>query len=486
MKTSRFLTIIGCLGLCTACGNELQQVADSARPGAKAPAGEGKVTVDYSFGTSASRSLTDGEMSASGRINSLAYLLYDADGILLKQRQISDIGPDTEWPLKRSTMTWNQRQELKDTLQAGERYTAVFIANCLLDDASTPLSGKETLDKATLALPTGGFTDGNMYYLATESVTPATGTDRDTPYECPVTLQRIVTRTDIRRVSWGESDDAFKTFVGNLIGENGGLLDKTMDGYTQEHLATFLENLADLISSQITDEDFRDAVNRLTEALKGPSLPAEILSDETSDIRTAIYNQLLSDCQTGLASLCTDWSSYDAVTLTYESDSYSDRFQISDWTYTGSTTSLASVTTDLSDGKASLACFGSNPSDSRNRISSLTLTKSDGSGGQTFTFTPAVETRLLGNRQKTFVCNPIAQIGYTNNAASSTLEKEINMSTFIDLAEYESQDTFRNAVNSAVSQYGSWESLTITFSIPDMSDTENITSIPSLEEEPNT
>ena len=87
----------------------------------------GQFVVDYSVGETASRAFGE-NLPANQRISSLTYLLYDGDA-LVKKREIPAINTKTEWPLKRETMKWEQREALKDTLTAGVTYTAVFVAN---------------------------------------------------------------------------------------------------------------------------------------------------------------------------------------------------------------------------------------------------------------------------------------------------------------------------------------------------------------------
>ena len=84
---------------------------------------EGTYVIDYTFeGTRTYTRSIHQDQPANQRISSLTYLLYGKDGkskesMLLKRREIPDISKDTKWPLKRETMTWGQREALKDTLE---------------------------------------------------------------------------------------------------------------------------------------------------------------------------------------------------------------------------------------------------------------------------------------------------------------------------------------------------------------------------------
>ncbi len=188
--------------LCTGCSEE-------TLPADKITPVRGQVIVDYTVGEGQTRSVSHEALSAYQRIKSLTYLLYDNEGIFVKKREIPGISDMAEgdWPMKRSTMTWAQREALKDTLEQGRTYTAVFIANAdpsLFNDEevlhlTTTEEGETTyvaLDEVYLSLPTTtAFNDHNMFYLCVKQIT-SDGYDRDTHCDCPITLQRIVSRTD--------------------------------------------------------------------------------------------------------------------------------------------------------------------------------------------------------------------------------------------------------------------------------------------------
>ncbi len=184
--------------------------------------------VDYSVGNDAMTKAYPEGLDASDRISSLIYLLYDNMGNLVSERIIPGIGPGTVWPLKRENMSWEQREALKDTLEAGRTYVAVFAANADpalfgLDgtsDSQTVLHYKSSVSGTSrlygpdgtgasvyeyaglgdvyLTLPPEPFGSGNMFYL---DVRPMDLTESEDPYICNIYLQRIVSRTDIKRIS---------------------------------------------------------------------------------------------------------------------------------------------------------------------------------------------------------------------------------------------------------------------------------------------
>lgn len=192
------------LVLCAACSEstDLEGVSGSLDNQAKL------VVVDYAVGEPELRSVSHEPLPANQRISSLTYLLYDAEGSLVKQREIPDINTTTVWPLKRTTMTWAQREALRDTLKCGDKYTSVFVANAnpklfaneevlhltkLVDAKPIPVK----LSEVFLSLPRNtAFHDGNMFYLDVNNIKPDTQFDREHPLNCPVMLERIVSRTD--------------------------------------------------------------------------------------------------------------------------------------------------------------------------------------------------------------------------------------------------------------------------------------------------
>lgn len=196
---------------------------------------EGTYVIDYTFeGTRTSTRSIHQDQPANQRISSLTYLLYGKDGeskesMLLKRREIPDISKDTKWPLKRETMTWGQREALKDTLEQGMDYKVVFVAN--IDSSIVkwtadgtpngtlwcPLREAESFSTAYLQLPARPFTDSDMFYLFTTSVNGADKeADRDHPYNCPVLLQRVVTRTDFFTERLPEWDMTIKDTEGKV------------------------------------------------------------------------------------------------------------------------------------------------------------------------------------------------------------------------------------------------------------------------------
>lgn len=198
-----------------ACDDEVMPVTDGKRPLA-----EGEYVVDYATDGLDTRSIHAG-VPKNVRISSLTYLLYDANGSLVKRREIPDIDTNTVWPLRRETMTWAQREALKDTLDTRRDNAVAFVANidpekCGWRDAAgelwSPLQNPDDYNNAYLELPSQPFEDSNMFYIFTRDTLLMNGieVDRDHPLNCPVMLHRVVTRTDFFREqlpAWEEIDN---------------------------------------------------------------------------------------------------------------------------------------------------------------------------------------------------------------------------------------------------------------------------------------
>lgn len=191
------------------------------------PTGEtGKVVVDYTLDADEPASRADGsetdspETSSSSPIRSLTYLLYEKTGTdeadnvytLVKRREIRDITEKTQWPMTRENMTWNQREDLKDTLDRASVYKVVFVANAAASlhdgkevlinaslDVETP-EGEEPQEPllnftdAYLKMPQEAFTDDNLFYVTTADFKSSEGADY---VNQSLKLKRVVARTEL-------------------------------------------------------------------------------------------------------------------------------------------------------------------------------------------------------------------------------------------------------------------------------------------------
>lgn len=194
-----YFIYIGMLGILSACSEELEGVD----AGTDVPVLDTDCfVVDYTV--EGNEGLSRGENTSP--ITSLTYLLYQDDE-LVKERQIPDISSETVWPLTRENMTWEQREALKDTLQAWGNYQVVFVANAVYpasreneDAGISYITGKDSYQTLALQMPAQPFSADNMFYLFSSEIKKEDDTDRDHPLNCPVTLKRVVSCVELKRI----------------------------------------------------------------------------------------------------------------------------------------------------------------------------------------------------------------------------------------------------------------------------------------------
>ena len=204
------------------------------------PTGEtGKVVVDYTLDADEPASRADGsetdspETSSSSPIRSLTYLLYEKTGTdeadnvytLVKRREIRDITEKTQWPMTRENMTWNQREDLKDTLDRASVYKVVFVANAAASlhneeqvlfnaslDVETP-EGEEpqepllSFTDAYLKMPQKAFTDDNLFYVTAANFQYSEDADY---VNQSLNLKRVVARTELSCIANVPGSEAVK------------------------------------------------------------------------------------------------------------------------------------------------------------------------------------------------------------------------------------------------------------------------------------
>lgn len=341
--------------LCTGCNED-------ALPDKTAPA-RGAVIVDYTVGELQTRSVSHEALAANERIKSLTYLLYDNEGLFVKKREIPGISSmeSGDWPMKRSTMTWAQREALKDTLEQGRSYAAVFIANAdkslfdgeeVLHIAETE-DGEETavaLDEVYLSLPTTtAFNDHNMFYLCVKQIS-SDGYDRDNHCDCPVTLQRIVSRTDFFSddyPAWDtESTKAkIRAFTDEKVYDvltTVGESDKKPLGI-DSWLDSFLSDFSSFATAKgyWAVSGFTDWYNNFKSAVNGLDYGTYITNMPDTD-KEAIQTMLYNDCRAHetLKGLWQPWTNLQAK-VAYSS--CADRFYVS-----GKTAKVGDATATLS------------------------------------------------------------------------------------------------------------------------------------------
>lgn len=292
-----YFIYIGMLGILSACSEELEGVD----AGTDVPVLDTDCfVVDYTV--EGNEGLSRGENTSP--ITSLTYLLYQDDE-LVKERQIPDISSETVWPLTRENMTWEQREALKDTLQAWGNYRVVFVANAVYpasgeneDAGISYITGKDSYQTLALQMPAQPFSADNMFYLFSSEIKKEDDTDRDHPLNCPVTLKRVVSCVELKRIQIKEQESYLKERAGKLydllIGDQGAIATSVQEQLNA--LADAIQAKAGESSESYPDlEDFLKNIRGLSitedETFKDKCIQA--LVKEDNDLSSILERQII-------------------------------------------------------------------------------------------------------------------------------------------------------------------------------------------------
>lgn len=513
---------------------------------------DGQFIVDYS-GEVTTRAIKDNAEKGE-RINSLTYLLYiqqDNDYVLEKRREIPGLNKNKtddagnpvyeSWPLTRDNMTWEQREALKDTLMVGSNYRAVFVANAdaslwggtsPLKEADFPTdeSAAPSYSSAYLQLPEDlAFNDGNMFYLAEAEIDGA-GKDRETPYNCPIMLKRVVTRTDwwFERLPelWTEPDETGKrTFTEDAISyvNSNGLnmiLSNILAGENPTVVVAAVKFL-DLIKAQFdvlaTPEDgqeqteqqqayslYSQAIEELKTLINGTerqTFISTLFSDsEDQEVESAwdsLTDKLLSLLQNN-TQLQGQWQrsveENQYAEIVYDSESGMNRYYLdsSKGTECDATTSFPRVqadleTSDLGDLNDYIDfnwISFANPE--QNMVAEIKWYEGATATGELFVLTPNLKTGQGTNEWYQVVYRPVASLslkdGYSADVESFSfvfdLEAALPFDKITSGVTAENVDAFKEAINdiledvtlTGLDSYGdALNTITLSFDIPDIS-----------------
>ena len=483
MKQNRILNYIGAAGLLLAvcaCGKEnLNTTADGDNGGAATALPEGTFVVDYSVSDGETSRTFEGGLNANRRISSLLYLLYDSEGQLVKEREIPDIDHETTWPLTRDKMTWEQREALKDTLNSGSTYTAVFLANVkkeLFGEEQTTelLQNKENLTEAVLYLPQTPFTDSNMYYLWKEELKytqpeGASDDSRDNPLSKKIILRRLVSRIDMERVEI--KDDAVKTGMGEnfdqlLVDGLNNALEKNVNSMKQDGNKTLnnnCDNLLKLLKEKVGTKDGENTIARNNYDNYISQLVTNFKEIENYDL------------------LVSPWTAFTTSKFTLES--MHNRMSINDLTssYDNRITS-PTYTYQVTDGKATWIGFAYNESTNKMLFTGIMLKGEAETTTLELKFEESKEISLQKNGLVTYTCNPIGKIEpkglSVGETYSGSFDVVINMAetygslddllndTGFSFNNTNTKDAFKNAIEDE-DVFGEWNSdVSLSIKIP--------------------
>lgn len=483
MKHNRILNYIGAASLLLAvcaCGKEnLNTTVDGGSDGAATALPEGTFVVDYSVSDGETSRAFKGGLDANQRISSLLYLLYDSEGKLVKEREIPDINDKTTWPLTRDKMTWEQREALKDTLNSGSTYTAVFLANVKKDlfgnntQTEELLQNKENLTEAVLYLPQTPFTDNNMYYLWKEKLEytqpkGASDDSRDNPLSKKIILRRLVSRMDITKAE--VTDEMIKE----------GLKDFYYQGETASanKILQAVETALDKFAADACPKGVSWDTNRgkLKEKLKGKNTNEETVY---SEVLESCLSQLVKKCQENSNSLyqshVASWEENAAVSFTYTNQANIYNINSLQAEHKNDISSNHNYSV-LDDGSIVAIVFSNfAESDDFNKLSAFEVGEAD------YTLDTPWKVVMGPNEMVSLSCNPVEKISSTDSGNSMNVDVTVNMeSLFGNLDSFTSdgfiypegttvtQQELLKAIEKAMSQYGRWDALKLTLQLPSL------------------
>ena len=494
MRQNRILNYIGAASLLLAvcaCGKEdLNTTTDTGNGGTVAALPEGTFVVDYS--------VSDGETSRAGKegrlntsISSLLYLLYDSEGQLVKEREIPGIDDKTTWPLTRENMSWEQREALKDTLNVEMTYTAVFLANTdaeLFKDASdkaeqvffykTVTEGADGTSETTYAnlqdvylkLPSVPFNDKNMFYISkhTLSAKNADGTtveyDRDTPYNCPITLKRLVSRMDMNGI----------TITEELVKQ--GIGDNFKDIFVNGINAKYAELIESLKSKQQTNDTW---IHNCT-VLKGKLDIERDIPDTFKENYVSYKEQLYTACKESVVGENNDWSMF--TRMTFNLNNMHNRMSIKELTSScDNSITSPTYTYPITEGKATWIGFAYNESANKMLFTGITLKDEAKTTTLELKFEESKEISLQKNGLVTYTCNPIVEIKpkelSSGEPYSGSFDVVINMKETYGLLDdllttekgfiFDNTNNTQTALRTAIEYvFGGWNNVTLSIKIP--------------------
>lgn len=473
-----YFIYIGMLGILSACSEDLEGVD----AGTDVPVLDTDCfVVDYTV--EGNEGLSRGENTSP--ITSLTYLLYQDDE-LVKERQIPDISSETVWPLTRENMTWEQREALKDTLQAWGNYRVVFVANAVYpasgeneDAGISYITGKDSYQTLALQMPAQPFSADNMFYLFSSEIEKKDDIDRDHPLNCPVTLKRVVSCVELQRIQIPEQDAYLKERTGNLyyllIGNQGAIATSVQEQ---------LNALADAIQTEA--EKAPDQYPNVDEFLK--SIPyLSITGDDT--FRKNCIQALMEDDDLSsiLERQIIPWENT-KVSLTFDKTTFATGLKISDFTVSGGTDEAPVGYSYELGGTLSFIGLGVDPVDpnaipSWYKLASITLaTKEETS--QTVTISASSTSPLFmqgGKNQKlVYVCDPLGEIQLNSVSAGEKVSVvTYNLTSSVP-------ETYQGLVNQVMTSdpsFGTLDAFEIPLKLPALTD-ENVKCYATFELQP--
>ena len=406
--------------LLAACTNDPTEDIVDVAPGTLP---EGTFVIDYTASTGDAST----RATAAERIQSLDYLLYESTDngttfTLKHRRSIPDIGETTVWPLNRETMTWKQRQALKDTLNTACQYKMVFVANAdksiwsNTEVLQNVTEGNSTFDEGRLVLPPRVFRENDMYYMWSNHDKPLLGSEysKDNPAQMDILLQRMINKVEVKLDDAIPTEEAeLGTYLQNIIetyyktliasSPKGKLYTNIENNLTQlandlsvGALSGVYGNARDVIKNFITSSDFINGIIN------------QDLSTFTTTFKESILNQYKLLCY---------WNPISYVKIEYEQNSYAQAIDFTQKSIASNTTNDP-LSYSLNNNTFIYYIFGNNESGNNNtlnHVSKFCFIKAD-QPTPLFTISGAqlpINKLTGGNNYYSFTCNPIENIDDT-------------------------------------------------------------------------
>lgn len=472
-----YFIYIGMLGILSACSEDLEGVD----AGTDVPVLDTDCfVVDYTV--EGNEGLSRGENTSP--ITSLTYLLYQ-DGELVKERQIPDISSETVWPLTRENMTWEQREALKDTLQAWGNYQVVFVANAIYpasgeneDAGISYITGKDSYQTLALQMPAQPFSADNMFYLFSSEIKKEDDTDRDHPLNCPVTLKRVVSCVELQRIQISEQDAYLKERAGKLydllIGDQGAIATSVKEQLTA--LADAIQTEAEKAPDQYPN------VDKFLENIRNLSITGnKVFKDECIQALVKEDNVLSSILERQII----PWENT-KVSLAFDKATFATGLKICKFEVSGGTDETDEAPVGYSyelgeDGTLSFIGLGVDPVDpvdpnaipSWYKLVSIALTTEEETS-QTVTISVSSTSPLFmqgGKNQKlVYVCDPLGEIQLNSVSAGEKVSVvTYNLTSSVP-------ETYQGLVNQVMTSdpsFGTLDAFEIPLKLPALTD-ENV------------
>ena len=486
MKKTLYTPLLtAALLLAASCANDpVEEILNPSAPGTHLPGDTFIIDYAASTGEADTRGL-----SAAERIQSLDYLVYQStDGgttyTLLKRRAIPDINTNTTWPLTRETMTWAQREALKDTLNTSCMYKMVFVANAadwiwdntetdhlkgsstiVLQHANLPTDGTEapTFDEGRLILPPRVFSEKDMYYMETVEVDGKSYTGEKTAHQ-NVLLERMINKVEVKL---------------NTDINNGGINYDDLTSYLKTEIETdytqlsteqgklysaITKTLTDLANGLNVDLHIRyeNAKDKVAELIKGTDMINDLLTNDLKEKEAKFKENLFTLYYT----LC-HWEDVKHVKILYQDNAYAQAINFTKESIPSSN-NQDKVSYTLTNNAFVYYTFGNNIAGELNTLNKVNVYQFIQEGKDTPLFTISgkdlplnegiYEDKKGGNNSYCFICNPIGTTRHYN-ATETYQVPEFNMITkfgdkwdkeyvgFTDLVEIRTLDELESILN---------------------------------------